>query len=804
MPLAEELHFADPSQDPHASTRWNYHDPADPPLPEDDPRKPFCARHAATIARLRRSSFGPHIRPATGLPPGFRDWHFGSLGEVLERRVWCRACALVAEVVELENRAGWDEQDVIACWVWDGLAEKEGDGKPTGATTMRLRIASDIDGLPASFRAFDLVPLETWFGANKREEGRLFSGRLVAPDHFDLSLVRSWIRCCTEWHGTECIDRRPWKTSECGASFLRLISLSEEKIIECVLPPEYAALSYVWGKTPVFRTLERNVMDLMQVGSLTRQDLPKSIRDAMALARAIGFEYIWVDSICIIQDSDADKSMQIGMMDDIYRRASLIIVAAAGDHANAGIPGLEYGSRSLSQHTIQVSEAFTLVALRPDFHNTVAESVWNERGWTYQERLLSRRCLFSLPNGSIGFQCAKALWGEDYYAESPSLTRCAPMMDIRLNMSWAQPGGENMRDSPTVRTKHTPYLHEYSRFVEEYSERKMTFASDRLLGIDGVLDVFRREFNLRYFYGLPDTIFHLALLWQPRSKIKRVPTDAKYDLPLFPSWSWAGWIGPVGYENWNDFNGLLELTERARRVIPFGNLETPEGYTLPSLEQNSKTSTSEKQELFAGWSKISTATYGDCFILGSDTERYHSVPFTSVPVCSVTTNKYISCQPVGLIFCTRVASFSLTQTVRSWEAKVINSRAERSGRFGLALPGTMDPWIGTILLPAYYRNRLSEHYEFVILSESYGFNDQEEAYSASVKRQPFEVYDVMMIQRIEGNELLKYHRKFSMLLEPCQCKWWDGKAVVERIGVGRILKSAWETTSSTWECVILV
>ncbi|KAI1399287.1 HET-domain-containing protein [Hypoxylon fuscum] len=800
MALAEE-----PSSDPTASTRWSYRDPSDPPL-ADDPSRPFCASHAATIARLTRRTFGPHpIGYPTDLPLSLRDWHFGKLDDVLARRTWCRACALVSNAVDTVAYSA--EAEVIACWVWDGVLTSE-HGIPkdnAGDTaTLRLRIAPEMVGWESSFEPIDLVPLDISMSATEKS---IFAGRPVIADHFDIELVESWIKNCTKWHGSECVGVTKWQTSEWGVPFIRLISLAENKLIESASPPPYAALSYVWGSAPVFQILQDNIDSLLKPGGLLSQSFPKSIRDAISLARALHFNYLWIDSICIIQDSSSDKYQQISIMDGIYSRASLSIVAAAGADANTGIPGLESGSRSLLQHTVQISDDLTLVALHPDSHRSVAETSWNTRGWTYQERLLSRRCLFSFPDGTVGFQCTKAVWGEDYRAETPYLVRCAPMMDVSLNRSWMNPGGIRERGSSNVRTRRTPYLQEYSRLVEEYTGRKMTFVGDRLLGINGVLDVLRKEFNLRFIQGLPLAIIHMALLWQPRNRLKRVPKNEKTGLPRFPSWSWGGWIGSVGYENWNEYNGLPELEERARRVIPFSKLGI-----MGSTHLESVLTSLAEGELSAGWSKVSTASDGICYVFSNRVETYHSIPFISTIIPGPSEVVPIS-QSTGLRLRTRVARFRLTNSIRGIDMNRESAAIERRGRFGLAAPSPAtsdEPWLGTILLPipAQYHSRLAQDYEFIILSESYGFSRQELGLSFASKLQPYDVFDVMMIRRVTGDELENYrayflHETASSTTDINPNSWHMENTVVERVGVGRMLKSAWEG-SDAWDDFVLV
>ncbi|KAH6606337.1 hypothetical protein Trco_005490 [Trichoderma cornu-damae] len=796
MPIAGEPSIDDFSSDPTHRTRWSYSSPSDLPLPKEDPTQPFCPRHVTTIANVSRASFGPHPIGADLTRP-HRDWHFGNLDYNLARRSWCRVCRLIADVTD-EDAAGStlerNNAEIIACWVWDGVLDKSGGEMGT----LRLRIAPEMVGWEDLFEPFDLVPL-----ADISTNDDFFLGRTLKHGHFDLELVKTWIRSCAEWHGSECIDATPWKTSDWGVPFIRMISLADNKLIESPCPPPYVALSYVWGTAPVFKTIQSNIKDLMQPQGLPVTSFPKSIQDAIALARELGFQYIWIDSICIIQDSGGDKAQQLRMMDSIYSRASLTIVAAAGSHANAGIPGLRPGTRSLKQHTVRISDDLTLVALHPDAYRSAAATTWNTRGWTYQERLLSRRCVFSFPDGSVGFQCSKAVWGEDYYAETPCLRRCAPMTDISLNRSWMAPGSVRERGVPTVHIKNTPYLREYCRLVEEYTGRNMSYPSDRLPGISGVLDVLRREFGLRFIHGLPEVIIHMALLWQPRSRVKRVTNNPKTCLPFFPSWSWTGWTGPVGYEDWNAFNGMPELEDRAKRVIPFAKLTKielgkPEHFIPPS-----------ELDVPPSWSKVSTSKDGTCYTLGTNTNRYHSVPFIASSIASPEAD--MGSPPHGLGIRTRIAPFRLTSLVLSSDFNKDDFPIERRGRFGLSLPSpsTGDrPWVGTILLPVRYHAKMAQNHEFIILSESYGFSRQEMAPAAASKMNPFEVYDVMMVKRITGKELIQIQTQLAAQpagapFSPSMDKWLSGKSIVERIGVGRMVKSAWDGADS-WEDFVLV
>lgn len=171
----------------------------------------------------------------------------------------------------------------------------------------------------------------------------------------------------------------------------------------------YAALSYVWGGPQPLRLLKSNANQLECDGSLRQVALPQTIADAIDVTRELDINFIWIDALCIIQDDDNDKSEQIDSMSMIYRSATMTIIAACGSDCNAGLAGLRAGTRDFEQKEAVVipptdkhpgmSLLSTCKSSRPSLDRTsnrednVEVSIWNSRGWTMQERMLSRRNL---------------------------------------------------------------------------------------------------------------------------------------------------------------------------------------------------------------------------------------------------------------------------------------------------------------------------------------------------------------------------------------------------------------------------
>jgi hypothetical protein len=171
-----------------------------------------------------------------------------------------------------------------------------------------------------------------------------FFGRIVDRDHADLALSRKWLDLCNKYHSGSletCIGKKTSRRffREC----LRLIDVEGMVIVRgSTDPDEYVALSYVWGEDRLKqerpsgwqmpRTLSVAVRtDKYGVETIELPDeLPYTIQDAIEVTRSIGYRYLWVDSLCIIQDDKQDQDLQIGMMDEIYSNATLTIAAGSG------------------------------------------------------------------------------------------------------------------------------------------------------------------------------------------------------------------------------------------------------------------------------------------------------------------------------------------------------------------------------------------------------------------------------------------------------------------------------------------
>lgn len=141
------------------------------------------------------------------------------------------------------------------------------------------------------------------------------------------------------------------------------------------------------------------------------KEIPQVIKDAMQFVRNIGERFLWVDSLCIMQDDESIKHHLISNMGSIYNSAVATIIASSGENAAHGLPGVRENTRVLEK-SVEILGTGLHVTIRRDLDTIVDNSTYNARGWTFQERLLSRHC-FYFTETQIFFECQRYVYSED-------------------------------------------------------------------------------------------------------------------------------------------------------------------------------------------------------------------------------------------------------------------------------------------------------------------------------------------------------------------------------------------------------
>ena len=163
--------------------------------------------------------------------------------------------------------------------------------------------------------------------------------RLVHPLPFSSSTLAA-----VRYQIQQCIDKHQHKRAHKGRfAPNRLVDLSplRSNKLDAVLiddtsgvPDPYLALSHCWGGLIPYRALQSNKAELCQ--RIEHACLPRNFQDAFAVARALSYRYIWIDSFCIIQDDMQDWRQQVAVMANVYSEAELTISAARSSSHKEG------------------------------------------------------------------------------------------------------------------------------------------------------------------------------------------------------------------------------------------------------------------------------------------------------------------------------------------------------------------------------------------------------------------------------------------------------------------------------------
>lgn len=359
----------------------------------------------------------------------------------------------------------------------------------------------------------------------------------------------------------------------------------------------YIALSYCWGKQipdclTTVETLARNKL------RIPWDKLPLTFQDAAAFTRSLGIQYLWIDSICIIQQDEEDWQREAGKMYAVYKNSYLTLAALAGHDSTYGLRtmSIEQGSALLAELRIAQTK-YPLYVRRNHYLDSVSgDNIKGSfkdicrrypllsRAWAYQERTVSPRVMFFTESEMI-FQCLGNAECECGAIQEHCRGKAAETnkTDIFLNTRIHSPmRGSTEEDKSAwgmrvqmgaisglkTRMKHffstsprddTPARNRRARLtaitwrgkvVWEYSALAMTMPRDRLPAVGAIAEQFQRvRAGETYLAGLWSRSLLEDLLWisggppswSPKSKVR---LDRPFSLP---TWSWASLHSSIVY-----------------------------------------------------------------------------------------------------------------------------------------------------------------------------------------------------------------------------------------------------------------
>ncbi|KIW38384.1 uncharacterized protein PV06_09355 [Exophiala oligosperma] len=530
---------------------------------------------------------------------------FTTFNQAQEKHTSCHFCSLIWQAITRYSRRLPDASTALYL-TW------EVDGRRITSTheslvnrTRRIRLSwGDKDGKDESVYLVLVAPTggrrpnSDAYASFATDTHFLGRGRVDSSEK--QALMKSWIDLCAEKHGLRCQKKHGTKSEFkklIEGTFFGVIDVIDMQLKALPIvngePERFVALSYVWGKRPngeyTYITTRNNVMIHIQHGGLEKawHRLPKTIQDVILLVSRLGERYVWIDSLCIVQDSLSSWELNAKAMHLVYGNAHFTICAADGEattglravapvlrtpiHRAAPVPDrvttVRFMENTTDRHhsddtiqsepiSAQILPGIRLLVSRPP-EAVIQNSLWNQRGWTFQERLLSRRCLI-FAEGHVYFQCRSAVMSQDIFNDGGT---------TGWSLDWTN---SPLRTLGELRRRAFWF---YMTCVRLYTGRELTKPKDVLTAFQGTSWLLQQNLNAPLFYGLPVSHFDLALLWMPlavldrrRQKGLHRPSNGLcsqdelgncsckieeegYDGKEFPSWSWCGWVGgKAGYQ----------------------------------------------------------------------------------------------------------------------------------------------------------------------------------------------------------------------------------------------------------------
>lgn len=298
---------------------------------------------------------------------------------------------------------------------------------------------------------------------------------------------------------------------------------------------EYLALTHCWGKTPMPLVATRDNLESL-LTSIPYDRLTKTFQDAIRATQLLGFEYIWIDSLCILQGDEQDWLSEASRMADVYAGCTINLVAADGPDGSFGC----FFERDVKPVQTDIYHDRQQMQCSPSLHTYLSRTAAGSRGWCFQETFLSPRSLYFC-RSQLFWECRTTR-----AHESLPLTRPLQLDSMPLR-AWVVKGGRHLTDQQIAK--------QWLALLIPYSGTAVTLPRDKLFAFSGIARFFDQAVGYQTHDGASNASLssfgYLAGMWRVGLEYQLlwyVPRDAKRRRKtslLAPSWSWASVDGAV-------------------------------------------------------------------------------------------------------------------------------------------------------------------------------------------------------------------------------------------------------------------
>lgn len=385
-----------------------------------------------------------------------------------------------------------------------------------------------------------------------------------------MGIARTWIEKCNRHHdkckrtdGSRHPPRRLIDVGLLDSNSIQLVVSLQDQVL-------YAALSHRWvtGDMPSWVTTTKNLEQ--RCDSMRLNSLPKSVRDAITYTRALGIQYLWIDSLCIIQDSAADWTEESAKMLNVFGNAAITLFADCAANDDRGFLGPRqsdkfYRRKGLDLRmrtsdgallTVTLLERYSRYKFAPPaktldlFQSDIVSSILARRGWIFQEQIVSRRQLH-FGKHQMYWICAEDCRAEDgtflasgmpkwyrWSYKTPAIaslikSKAPPFMTNSLvaSRSSSQPEPaqfaaqrQRLRSSGDGASKAQHA--DWSMLIEDYTRRNLTRNGDRLPALSALAELFGKKYEDNFLVGCWTKSVQWDMTWCARPGVSSPPAES--------------------------------------------------------------------------------------------------------------------------------------------------------------------------------------------------------------------------------------------------------------------------------------
>lgn len=332
----------------------------------------------------------------------------------------------------------------------------------------------------------------------------------------------------------------------------------------------YVALSYCWGRGQKL-TLTSETAESLYTGILLAS-LPLTFQQAMELTTRLSIRYIWIDALCIQQDSIDDWRTESAKMGDVYANAHLVISADTSPDVDSGFLSPRRSANhvvELANSSVSNNSATSVVLYEHDYRDvfdplheihelflpfSYQKRATNDpvftRAWCLQERMSATRV--------VHFTSCEMVWEcrSETFCECQGLNRYNRHQSCRrIDVKYLSKQRYHQHQRGQTSKEHR--IRDWYDIVRDYSDRLLTLDADRLPAISALAKGLESPLLGNYLAGLWSADLPNALLWHcwttGVSYNSRLEYRRSYNF-VAPTWSWASVFGPITWGKYRSTN----------------------------------------------------------------------------------------------------------------------------------------------------------------------------------------------------------------------------------------------------------